>query len=189
MHHPALGMEAKFDVVDEAQPASADRMEIVFRCREDGRARHGSQESPQPAEKGGAVSRHDQRLDPVPGRCVVPAAHASGEKGAGREPSGKEIRVLRRCHEFNPASVVSHKYAYESAGPFGSAHPERSEAKSKGGCVRHSGLDRGSSSRGARHQGGDRRSPLQVIAPCRQPKCPRIFISVFVRHHASVLSG
>ena len=32
-------------------------------------------------------------------------------------------------------SVVSHKYAYESAGPFGSAHPERSEAKSKGGCV------------------------------------------------------
>ena len=31
--------------------------------------------------------------------------------------------------------------------------------------------------------GGDRRSPLQVIAPCRQPKCPRIFITVFVRHH------
>ena len=47
------------------------------------------------------------------------------------------------------------------------------------GCVRHSGLDPGSSSRGPRHQGGDRRSPLQVIAPCRQPKCPRIFITVF----------
>ena len=47
------------------------------------------------------------------------------------------------------------------------------------------GLTPGSSSRGARHQGGDRRSPLQVIAPCRQPKCPRIFISVFVRHHIS----
>ena len=30
------------------------------------------------------------------------------------------------------------------------------------GCVRHSGLDPGSSSRGARHQGGDRRSPLHV---------------------------
>ena len=56
------------------------------------------------------------------------------------------------------------------------------------GCVRHSGLDPGSSSRGARHQGGDRRSPLQVIAPCRQPKCPRIFITVFVRHHTSVVS-
>ena len=33
--------------------------------------------------------------------------------------------------------------------------------------------------------GGDRRSPLQVIAPCRQPKCPRSFITVFVRHHTS----
>ena len=61
-------------------------------------------------------------------------------------------------------SVVSHKYAYESAGPFGRRL-------------------RCSSSRGARHQGGDRRSPLQVIAPCRRPKCPRIFVTVFVRHH------
>ena len=33
--------------------------------------------------------------------------------------------------------------------------------------------------------GGDRHSPLQVIAPCRQPKCPRIFITVFVRHHTT----
>ena len=58
------------------------------------------------------------------------------------------------------------------------------------GCVRHSGLDPGSSSRGARHQGGDRRSPLLVLSvaqrsrrtPCRQPKYPRIFISVFAGH-------
>ena len=66
--------------------------------------------------------------------------------------------------------MVSHKYAYESAGPFGRRL-------------------RCSSSRGARHTGGfDRRSPLQVIAPCRRPKCPRIFATVFVRHHTSVLS-
>ena len=83
MYYPALAMEAKFHVVDEPQPASADRMEIVFRCREDGRARQGSQESRQPAEKGGGVSRHDERLDPVPGRCIVPAANASGEEGTG----------------------------------------------------------------------------------------------------------
>ena len=37
--------------------------------------------------------------------------------------------------------------------------------------------------------GGDRRSPLQVIAPCRRPKCPRSFISVFVRHHTSETGG
>ena len=36
---------------------------------------------------------------------------------------------------------------------------------------------------------GDRRSPLQVIAPCRQPKCPRSFITVFVRHHTRNLKG
>ena len=41
-----------------------------------------------------------------------------GKKVQGESPSGKEIRVLRRRHVFNPASVVSHKYAYESAGAF-----------------------------------------------------------------------
>ena len=119
VHHPALGMEAKFDVVDEAQPASADRMEIVFRCREDGRARHGSQESPQPAEKGGAVSRHDERLDPVPGRRVVPAAHASGGKRCRGRAVWKRDPCASSSSCIQPASVVSHKYAYESAGPFG----------------------------------------------------------------------
>ena len=100
--------------------------------------------------------------------------------GAGHDvPIACHHRLLRmrsmRTHpcsscqyDYPPrdTSVVSHKYAYESAGPFGRRL-------------------RCSSSRGVGHWGGDRRSPLQVIAPCRQPKCPRIFITVFVRHHTS----
>ena len=59
-------------------------------------------------------------------------------------------------------SVVSHKYAYESAGRFWPV-----------GCVRSSVAWC---------------TPLLVpAAPCRQPKCPRIFITVFVRHHTSSL--
>ena len=94
MDHAARGAETKLDVIDEPEPGPADRMEIVVRCREDNRARQSGEESLQPAEDDGGVLRHDERLDAMTSRCVVPAADAGGKKRAGRELFGKGIPVF-----------------------------------------------------------------------------------------------
>ena len=62
-------------------------------------------------------------------------AEGSSKASINRGMSRNQPVPERQESGSSLSSVVSHKYGHESAGPFGSAHPERSEAKSKGGCV------------------------------------------------------
>lgn len=100
MNHATRAAVTKLDVIGKPERGPADRMEIVVRGREDNRARQAREESLQPAEGDRGIPGHDERLDAVTRRSVVPTADAGGKKRAGRELLGKDVLVFHGVRHF-----------------------------------------------------------------------------------------